>query len=325
MLKDLGLRITTVPYAKVINFLDVTLYLTSQTYRPYTKPNNTIYYVNKLSNHPPTIIKAIPESINRRLSSILSNENEFNSASREFQQALNKAGYQHELRYTKEKSQKKRNRKRNITWYNPPYSKHVATKVGKRFLQLLDKHFPKGNPLHKIFNRNNVKVSYSCMDNMAKIISSHNKSILSKADRTTKDCNCRTPTNCPLEGKCQTKNIVYQATVTSQRGSYIYIGACDTEFKKRWYNHKSSFKLEHKRTDTELSKHIWTLRESNMDFNLNWKILKQATSYSNTSKRCQLCLWEKFFIITEKSPILNSRTELISKCRHSNKYLLSSI
>ncbi|KAJ8036201.1 hypothetical protein HOLleu_20112 [Holothuria leucospilota] len=223
-------------------------------------------------------------------------------------------------RYTKEQGQKKRNRKRNIIWYNPPYSRHVTTKVEKRFSQLLDKHFPKGNILNKIFNRNNVKVSYSYMDNMANIISSHNKSLLSNVDRRTRECNCRIPADCPLEGRCQTKNIVCQATVTSQLGSYIYIGACDTEFKKRWYNHKSSFKLEHKRTDTELSKHIWTLRENNIDFDLNWKILKQANSYSHISKRCQLCLWEKFFIITErKSPILNSRTELISK---QNKFEL---
>ena len=160
---------------------------------------------------------------------------------------------------------------------------------------------------------------------MANIISAHNKSIIANVERTTKECNCRVPTNCPLEGQCQTKNIVYQATVTSQKGSYIYIGACDTEFKKRWYNHKSSFKLEHKRTDTELSKYIWKLREDNITFNLSWKILKQANSYSNTSKRCQLCLWEKFFIITKrKSEILNSRSELIGKCRHSNKFLLAN-
>ena len=56
-----------------------------------------------------------------------------------------------------------KNRKRNIISLNPPYSKNVVTKVGHYFLKLLDKHFPRHHKLHKIFNRNTVKVSYSCI------------------------------------------------------------------------------------------------------------------------------------------------------------------
>ena len=75
---------------------------------------------------------------------------------------------------------KSKNRPRNITWFNPPYSQNVETKVGKCFLQLVDKHFPKSNPLHKIFNRNTLKLSYSCMSNVKTIISSHNKAQIKK-------------------------------------------------------------------------------------------------------------------------------------------------
>ena len=35
----------------------------------------------------------------------------------------------------------------------------------KGFLKLVDKYFPKSSILHKIFNRNSVKVNYSCMQN----------------------------------------------------------------------------------------------------------------------------------------------------------------
>ena len=35
----------------------------------------------------------------------------------------------------------KRNRQCNIIWFNPPFSRAVSTKVGKRFLQLLRHHF----------------------------------------------------------------------------------------------------------------------------------------------------------------------------------------
>ena len=41
--------------------------------------------------------------------------------------------------------------------------------IGKIFLKLVDKHFPKSNKLHKIFNRNTSKVSCSCAENMTQI------------------------------------------------------------------------------------------------------------------------------------------------------------
>ena len=33
-------------------------------------------------------------------------------------------------------------RNRNIVWFNPPFSKNVATKIGRYFLNLIDKCFP---------------------------------------------------------------------------------------------------------------------------------------------------------------------------------------
>ena len=59
-----------------------------------------------------------------------------------------------------------RKRNRNIIWFNPPFSKNVATKIGRYFLNLLDKYFPRDHKFHKILNRNNIKVSYSCMPNI---------------------------------------------------------------------------------------------------------------------------------------------------------------
>ena len=72
----------------------------------------------------------------------------------------------------------RRNRQRNKTWFNLPYSKNVETKVGKCFLSLVDQHFPHSNPLHKIFNRNTLKLSYSYMSNIKTVISNHNKAEL---------------------------------------------------------------------------------------------------------------------------------------------------
>ena len=63
----------------VVNFLDLTLDLQSGLYTPYMKENDTILYVNRKSNHPPSILKNIPESINNRLTRNSSNQNIFNS------------------------------------------------------------------------------------------------------------------------------------------------------------------------------------------------------------------------------------------------------
>ena len=64
-------------------------------------------------------------------------------------------------------------------WVNPPYSKNVQTNVARDFQKLIDKHFPAASPFHKIFNRNTVKVSYSCcMNNVKRVISSLNKRVL---------------------------------------------------------------------------------------------------------------------------------------------------
>ena len=44
--------------------MDITLDLTKDKYRPFVKPNNTIKYVSKLSNHPPVVTKNLPCNIN---------------------------------------------------------------------------------------------------------------------------------------------------------------------------------------------------------------------------------------------------------------------
>ena len=54
-------------------------------------------------------------------------------------------------------------------------SQTVKTNVARLFLRLLDKHFPGSHILRKLFNRNTIKVSFSCMGNVAYIIKKHNQ------------------------------------------------------------------------------------------------------------------------------------------------------
>ena len=55
------------------------------------------------------------------------------------------------------------------------------------------------------------------MPNIASIISSHSKTILTKHTNTEPTvgdtCNCRQKMSCPLDGKCLAEGVVYQATV----------------------------------------------------------------------------------------------------------------
>ena len=46
-----------------------------------------------------------------------------------------------------------------------------------KFLNLVSKHFPKNHRFNKIFNKNNIKVSYGRTDNLQTIIKKHNRKI----------------------------------------------------------------------------------------------------------------------------------------------------
>ena len=158
-------------------------------------------YINRKSNHPPTIIKEIPKAIAKPISDISSSEVVFHESIPIYSDALRKSGFHDNttfiLKTTNTKTNKKKTCKRNIIWFNPPYCLRVKTNVGRIFLKLIKKHFPEGNSLNNIFNKNTVKVSYSCMGNISSIISSHNKNILNPGSNAGYGCNCRSKESCP--------------------------------------------------------------------------------------------------------------------------------
>ena len=91
------------------------------------------------------------------------------------------------------------------------------------------------------------------------------------------------------------------------------------------YIYTASFRHQSKRNETELSKHIWTLKDNNKPFTIKWRIIKQCRPYNNISNKCNLCLFEKFVIICKKNLCsLNKRNELASSCPHRNRYLLKN-
>jgi hypothetical protein len=292
--------------------------------------------VNKQSNHPPGILKNIAKGINKRLSTISSNEDIFNKAAPEYQEALNKAGHDYKLKYEpeankpKQTNSKNRNRKRKIILFNPPYSTSVKTRVGQKFLELLDKCFPKNGPLGKLFNRNTVKISYRTTPNLQQIISGHNKKIISKnTDKPqARPCSCPKGTTCPLEAKCLSENLIYQATVTettkeNQQIVEKYVGLSAPPFKKRLGNHIKSFKNENYSTETTLSTHIWNIKQRGSTYTVQWSVLDRGNTYNPATKTCNLCTKEKFYIILKPHlATINKRNELGSSCRHKPSTLL---
>ena len=328
--KEFGLKITIETNLKIVNFLDITLNLTSAKYQPYTKPNDSPLYINAHSNHPKNILKSIPENISSRINNLSSDENIFNSSKDLYNNALLKSGFKTKIVY-KNKNQtgpNPRNRKRKIIWFNPPYCMSVSTNVAGSFLRLIKKHFPKNHRLHKNFNKNNVKVSYSCLPNMSNIIKSHNRKILTteNTEPSTAACNCQKKQQCPLNGNCLQKNVIYQCVVSSDQSEEksCYIGCTENTFKDRLYKHRNSFKYESKANATELSKHIWENKNSSIPTVNTWSIIDQARPYVNGSNRCNLCISEKFHIIFSPLKLLNKRSELVTKCRHENKFILKN-
>ena len=315
--EEFGLKITSTANLKVVTFLDVSLDLSNECYKPYMKPGDRPLYVNSKSNHPPSILKNIPYAVNRRLSSISSSKEIFEAAAPIYQSELQRAGYNHKLEF-KDQEVTKRKRRRRIIWFNPPYSMDLKTNVGQKFLRLIDKHFPRGSVLYPLINRYKVKLSYRCVPNMGAKISKHNGKILREKPAES-GCNCQQPVECPLPGKCTTDKLVYRASVTSNNTVETYVGLTAGTFKKRYGGHKSDFlhRPTEDNTSTTLSSHIWKLKDQNKAYQVEFEIVKRAAPYSPVSGICNLCTEEKFEIMFNPNlATLNSRQEMFAACRH---------
>ena len=141
-----GLDIILQCNMKVVNYLDVSFNSNNGTYKPYTKPNNEIKYIHKNSNHPPSVIRQIPLSIESRLSTLSFNEKIFQEAVPPYQKALQNSGYRRTLTYKRLKNHNnrtkinkiKQNRKQQIIRFNPPFNLKTKTKISKLFSNLSD-------------------------------------------------------------------------------------------------------------------------------------------------------------------------------------------
>ena len=148
-----------------------------------------------------------------------------------------------------------------------------------------------------MFNKNNFKVSYSCMPNIATIIKAKDGRLVSdtgggRGDRSNepeKSCDCRREDRCPMSGKCQVKSIVYKARISSENNDKEYIGLTENTFKKQFSSHLQSIRHDKYEHGTELSKYVWRLKRrmaNGENHDINRSVHKQASAYTNKSKRC---------------------------------------
>ena len=205
----------------------------------------------------------------------------------------------------------------------------LKTKFGKKFLELVSKHFPRHHKLHPILNRNTLKISYSCTANIKRIIQGHNKKVLKEKKKTTtteKECNCQASRkkDCPLNGKCNRRNVVYKAT-TQNADPHFYIGVTEN-FKPRWYHHKQTFKNPELKNSTALSIFTWD-RNLGEEPKIQWEIIDSAQPYVPGQRECQLCLTEKLQILQhhKQRNCLNKRNEMVQICRHKASHRLGRV
>ena len=125
------------------------------------------------------------------------------------------------------------------------------------------------------------------------------KILNNKEDVQEKECDCKRKykNNCPLQGQCQQKSVIYQADVYSNNQVKTYFGSTKNEFKTRFLQHMSSFNRRPLKSSTSLAKYVWQLSSKNIPYEIKWSIKARAHAFSSGSKKCDLCISEKLTIL----------------------------
>ena len=179
--KSEGFQIEFSPVDSFVDYLDVRLHV-NKTHESYHKPNSDKVYVHNLSNHPPTVLKNIQANTELRLTKLNSNEKLFKNNADFYSKILAKSGHKSALNYQKdlENTRKVKKHKRpntRTTWFNPPWNCELKTNLGKKFLNLIQKHSLKENTYW--LSARTTKLSYSTTNNV-------------KAEYTAQPCGLRT-------------------------------------------------------------------------------------------------------------------------------------
>ena len=96
-------------------------------------------------------------------------------------------------------------------------------------------------------------------------------------------------------------------------------------FKSRYYGHTHDFRTPSQRRSTCLSKYVWGLKDIGVGYDIYWKIIARGRGFNPTTRSCQACLKEKYYIMFRpEGATLNDRNEFYNTCRHRKTLLLEN-
>ena len=72
--------------------------------------------------------------------------------------------------------------------------------------------------------------------------------------------------------------------------------------------------------------YIWELKDKHTEYQIRWSIARKSSGYNPVSNSCNLYSLENLLLcnFSDKSRLINQRLDLVSKCRHENKYMLKN-
>ena len=108
----------------VVDFLDIQFNLKTNSYKPYMKPNSVPVYINKNSNHPTQVLKDLPKTIVKRISTISLSKKIVDNSKTVYEE-------------TKEESKKEKKKKKKCNMVQSTLFNNVKTNIGKVFFKLL--------------------------------------------------------------------------------------------------------------------------------------------------------------------------------------------
>ena len=78
------------------------------------------------------------------------------------------------MQRTKKGRKPTRKRRKGLVYFNPPFNYDVRTNIGKLFFEALDNNFPRKHKYYPWLNRHTVKLAYSTVPNLGRIIAGIN-------------------------------------------------------------------------------------------------------------------------------------------------------
>ena len=98
------------------------------------------------------------------------------------------------------------------------------------------------------------------------------------------------------------------------------------KFNERLRAHRKSLNNPNYKNESKLSEYIWSLKDKNIDYEIKWELIRKSRSYEPGMWYCPLCNLEKYYILMgNKDKMVNSRSELMSKCLHKRKFLMDKV